>query len=654
MRFSGLNAQEWKAQIADGFAAHSPESPITWLPKHVRFPEGWETPRFDFDEAPHVKGFIERFVMDPTKRKAVLVWATRLMKTTTLLGLLQWKACEDPVPMAALFPDSDTLESSIDDQVYALFERCEPLAPQLSPPWERNRQIIRLRKCRIRLASGGKKSSVSGYPAQWVVKFEHDKTSTRKSSEGDPSLRLDSRTTGFARGVKIMEEGTPAKKTESRAAKMMASPDVQQVHLHVQCPHCKKYQVLHHDQIRWEHNAIDKSEPALAERTAWYECSYTGCRIDNHDRRKLMQSCQWLIEGERISTAGKITGKPKVDSDTMVFGPLSKLYSLLIKGWGTIAAELVTARHEFALGNEKPLEKCYAETLAIPWDPRRRTIRTNDLVERLRCDDHPSRAVVPDWASFLTFTSDVGKIGEEYCFYWMVTAWGQNCRGGIVDWGIWQPTSELLTEWKAASYPCGLMQIPLWGQPAAIDSSAYSLEIGQLCRQIKNCYPLKGDSKNTSVDLYWPGYQRTGLTPRELDNKRKANQYDLLMINSELTQQWRVALTEGRLTSADPGFVSLPADVCDQWEDYEDFLSELTADQLIDGKWQGENNEFGDTLRYARALAQCFTANGKRWGRMPQITQSGQSGSMFFRRSSSVSTAEQSGARAQPFVKGWS
>jgi len=78
----------------------------------------------------------------------------------------------------------------------------------------------------------------------------------------------------------------------------------------------------------------------------------------------------------------------------------------------------------------------------------------------------------------------------------------------------------------------------------------------------------------------------------------------------------------------------------------------ITADQLIDGKWQGENNEFGDTLRYARALAQCFTSNGKRWGRMPQITQQGNTGSMMFRRSAMTSSGE-TGSKQQPFIKGW-
>ncbi|MBL8815249.1 MAG: phage terminase large subunit family protein [Planctomyces sp.] len=642
---AGMTPGRWRSMVADGWQSRVPENPLTWLPKYVRYPEGWETPRFDFDDAPHVRGLIERFVMDPTKRKANLCWATRLAKTTTLEALAMWKAVEDPVPMVIMYPDNDSL-LAIDEHLYPVFERCEPVAAQLPPEYQRNTISIRLTNCSIRLASGGKKSSVSGFPAQWIMKFEHDKTSKRKSTEADASLRLDSRASGFVRGVKIMEEGTPEEKHASRVSKLIDSPDVQQVHYWVQCPHCRKYQTLHHDQIEWDKAASGKSEVALAERTAWYRCIHKGCRIEDHHRPEMMRSGKWLIEGERIDSKGKVSGKPKVDSATMVFGPLSKLYSLLIKGWGSIATEMVAARHAAAVGNMEPMKKLYSETFAIPWDPMRKAVRVNELAERLRCDDHQERGVLPDWTNFLTLTADVGKIAEELIFYWMVIAWGHIARGAVTDWGVSTGVSELLEFWKSAAYSLGGVHVPLWGQPAGIDSGKYSTEIYQLTRSIKNCFPTKGDTKSKSIDLYWPGYQRAGLTPRELELKRKANAYDLLYFNSNMTQEWRVSLVEGRLTPDQPGFVSLPTDVCDSWELHEDFLQELTADQQVGGKWLGENNEYGDTLRYGRGLAECVTQNGKKWGKLRPMSQLAQSGPKMFVR-------EKPGAVSAPFVKGW-
>lgn len=644
----GIAGTQFRALVRDGFRRRQPESPLDWMPKHIRFPDGWEETRFDFDRCPHVRGFIERFVLDPTKRKANLPWATRLAKTTTLEELLMWKADQDPVPMAALFPDNDSL-AYVDDHLYPMMENCGPIAAQLLPVHQRNKRSIKLRNCTVRLASGGKKSSVSGFPAQWVVKFEHDKTNMRKSTEGDPSARLDSRTSGFCRGVKIMEEGTFCDQHESRAYQMMIAQDVQQVRYYVPCPHCGHHQTLSHDNLEWDKNEHGKSESGLAEKTAWYKCSSKGCRIEDHHRVAMMQRGKWLIEGERIDKAGKITGKPKVDSDTQLWGPLSKLYSLLIKGWGTIAAELVAARHAWALGNDKLIRKCYGETLGLPWNPQRRTVRTNDLIVRMAAADHPTRGIVPAWANFLTFTNDVGKIGEVLIFYWMVCAWGGIERGGIVDWDIWQTRETFLKEWQAKKYDIeNGDSVPLFGQPSCIDSGSYSLEIYDLCRPIKNCYPSKGDTNSKAVDMYWPGYQRQGISPRELELKKKANAHDLLYINSSLTQEWRVALTEGRITSDMPGFVSLPADVCEAWQDHEDFLEELTADSFVEGKWIGENNEFGDTLRYARALAQCYTGNGKKWGKLPLLSSASRTGPRFFSRSGGNSAPPD-----KPFVEGF-
>lgn len=645
-----FNVNSFRRSVASGWHVRRPQNPIEWLPRNIRFPEGWETAKFDFDECPHVRGVVELGVLNPKIRKIVLVWATRLAKTATLEGLAAWKACEDPAPMAALFPDNEQLEQ-VDEHLYELFEACEPLKDQLPPRHERNKKVIRLENCRIRLASGGKKSSVSGYPAKWIFKFEHDKLGQRKSSEADPSLRIDSRTSGFRHGVKIFEEGTPAKRAVSRAARALESPDNMKARGFVACPICGAWQTLTHDHLEWDKGESGRSDPNLAERSAWYRCESGGCRIEDNHRRKLMATFRWVIDGQQIDAAGNVTGEPEVVSDTIVFGPLSKLYSLLLAGWGSVAGELVKARHQFALGNEGPIEKFYSEVLAIPWDPMRRKVRTNDLATRLRSDDHPRRGLLPKWTSFLTFTSDVGMIQNEMVFYSMVIAWGGQARGAIVDWQIYSGRDLFLSEWKSLTYQTeDGQEIPIWGQPAGIDAGNWQTEISELCKPIKNCFPTKGDTKRGSGtgELYYPGFQRTGLSPREIELKKKAGAYDLLWIATHATQDWRVALTEGRLKQDSPGFVSIPGDVLDNWQEHEEFLDELTADTFVEGKWLGENNEFGDCLRYGRALAECVTQAGKRWGRLQPITQRAKGQQRYFSRVSKSDGNDNGGH----FVKG--
>jgi hypothetical protein len=644
-------AADFRRRVAPGFRRREPMDPRKWLPRFVRFPDGYETTRFDFDDQPHVLGVIELFVLDPSKRFCDLCWSVRSGKTSLLTQLAAWKASEDPVPMAALFDSNDAL-ANIDDHLYPLLESIQGIKEHLPPLHRRNRRVVRLGNCRLRLASAGKKGSVSGYPARWIFKFEREKIQENEGvREGDVSLRMDSRAAGFDSDVKIMAEGTPALAEFSNHHKLMQSPDVQRFRRFVPCPHCGKFQQLDHKRLRWNKNEHGKSEPALARASAWYECP-AGCRIDNHQRRRMMQGGKWVAEGQTIRKDGRIVGRPAIESSHVFFGPLSKLYSLLIGGWGDIAAELVAAVHAFNLGNDKLLAAFYCETLAIPYEPRTRTVRAPELVERLRTDDHDERGRLPDWTSFLTFTADVGQIAatEELVFYWLVCAWGRGARGGVVDWGTFQPKAELLANWPRMAYPFGGQLVPVYGQPAGFDSGTFTAEVTELATNFPETFPLKGSSNSTNtVDLFWPGFQRQGLTPREIARKKKRKQYDLLFVNSELTQQWRQALTEGRIEYGDPGFVSLPADVCDNWEDHEAFLSELVEDHKVKNKWVGDANEFGDALRYGRALAEMHTDSGKRWEKLQTITGRG-SGSRYFQR---VAGDDERAPAARPFVDGF-
>lgn len=652
-----VTLSQLKRAVLPGFQKREPVDPEEWLPQHVRFPAGSEEAAFDWDEAPYCRGVVTRFWNDPRRRKANLCWAVRLGKTSIVLGLMLWTAENEPTPMSILFPDNDILASGMDDHVDPMMDATPVIRKQLPPPHERNKRVIRFDACRVRLASAGKKSSVSGFPARKIFKIEHEKCGTRSSSEADPSARIDSRAAGYPIGVKILEEGSPAEKSVSRVHVMISDPDVMQLWFYVQCPHCKTHQPLEFENVKWDEDPVSGRKTASSARqTARYVCTSCGEAIENHHRRDLIQSGKWVAEGEKIDRRGRITGTPVADaSDEMVFGPLSSLYSLRIAGWGTVAAEYMRAKAAERQGKLEPLRKFYTETLARVWDPLQRRTHSHHVAERLVAADHETVSTLPEWTSFLTLTADVGKIGETLVFYWMVTAWGapeKIPRGAVVDWGVTEGKAEFVKEWRAAKYPLlpdGKL-LALWGQPSAIDSGDFTQEIYDLTAPIKNCFPLKGDSRRNKRDLYQLGYTQAGLSARQIANKKKQGRADLFEPSSDVTQGWRQALVEGRMTLADPGFVSLPADVCERWEEFKDFLDELTADQLIDGRWKGSDNEFGDTLRYSRALAECYV-HGRyrgRWENLPLIEAANRHGTagLYSRRSASTK-------KSKRFIKGY-
>lgn len=644
----GLTFGQLKASVADALRPRPPIDLHEFLPDNVRFPPGWETVAFDYDTQPYVRGVIDLFWLNPEKRKANFKWASRLGKTSTAISLMIGDVARDPCPMVLHFPDNGERDRALENQLYPMLEQTAFTARQIPRPHERNRKAIGFDDCNVRISSGGEKSSVSGFPARKILKIEVNKNPTRKSSEADPAMRVETRSGGFDRGVKILEEGTPSEKGSCRAWALEQSGNCQILKYHVPCPHCGEHQTLEWEQVKWEKDANGRSTKDLASRTAYYECSHCHARIEDHHRTEMIRAGRWLIVGQSISKAGKITGKPDVISDTMLF-ELSALYSLLISGWGILVGEFIDADNLARQGKLGALQKFWNEVLSRTWDPARRRTQPHKVAQRLRCSDHLQVQKLPAWTSFLTLTSDVGKIGEQLVFYWMVCGWGAPftvARGAIVDWGITEGKTEFLNEWKALRFTlpgngshaanASDQVVSAWGQPAAIDSGDWSQEIYALCQPIRNCMPLKGDShrKKGGTDFYSLGYSKAGLTARQIQLKRKMSRPDLLEISSQVTQTWRMSLVEGRIESTDPGFVSLPEDVCERWDEFSEFLDELAADQLIDGKWVGDDNEFGDTLRYARALAECYvqSRHGGRWNVLRPMTASGTGGSQLFSR----------------------
>ena len=286
-----------------GFKKKKPVPMLPWMGQHVRFPAQWESTRFDLKKAPQVRGVIERFWLDPFLKKANLPWAVRSTKTTTLLSIISYVAEWTPAPMAILFPGQQYPDKSLSEHIYPMLENNPKIARQLPPRHKRNRSAINLRDCRIRLANAGTVSDSSGYPALYIFKFEHEKNEAAKAGgEADASRRIESRCAGYARGAKIMEEGSPTDKSISRAAILLESENVIQFRYVVPCPHCQ-----HHQQLEMEQLKIPRKNDQLDEMTAlrgaWYECKECTGRIDSDQRTKMMQAGKWIAPGEYIDIA---------------------------------------------------------------------------------------------------------------------------------------------------------------------------------------------------------------------------------------------------------------------------------------------------------------------------------------------------------------
>lgn len=616
----GITKDALRLSIAHAFRRRESANPLEWMPWYVRFPETWEATAFDFDVAPHVRGVIERGWLDPTIRKFNLQWATRLMKTSTLLSLICWVAAEAPAPMVVLFGDRMVLQNTVSEQMYPMFDATRPVRKQLPPPGnKRNKRVVRFADCSLRLANAGTMSDASGFPARFVFKFEHEKIPhpSAGDAESDASRRIEKRTSGYARGVKIAEEGSPVSAAESRVHKLRQAGSVIEYRLQVPCPHCREYQVLEFERVKWDRDEVGEQTPALAERTARYMCRHCEREILNHHRTAMMRACRWVADGEFVDAEGVICGTKKADSDTAIFGPLSKLYSLLISGWGVVAREFVEACEAQRNGDLQALKNFVTETLGEVWVQKSGSVASSELAEHLR-GEHSLKECPPETA-FLVTQADVGYSGTDMLFHWMVESWERGCQGAVIDFGLIVGKEKWL-EFLSREYPVigtGVM-LPVSAFPVGLDSSKYTTEVYSLVDQMGGrAVAMKGDSRTdrgANVDLYSFGYRRADKDPRLLKMQRDVGDGDLLMVNSEQSQQYRIALTAMRIQRGERGFVSLPVELVDGHETYRSWYAQLTSDFKDGAKWQRSGaNEAGDQIRYGRVLAEWYTKNGATW-----------------------------------------
>ena len=91
-------------------------------------------------------------------------------------SLIAYVAAECPAPMVIMFPDRGTLDDAVETHLYPTFEQTRPVRSQLPAESLRNRRRIQFARCSLRLANAGSPASVSGFPARYVFKWEHEKT----------------------------------------------------------------------------------------------------------------------------------------------------------------------------------------------------------------------------------------------------------------------------------------------------------------------------------------------------------------------------------------------------------------------------------------------------------------------------------------------
>ena len=333
------------------------EKAIDWVPRFILMWKDTETPgAFDPDVFPHCDGPLIA-LNDPIVRVLLLPWATRLGKTIFGLSALAYFAINMPRPMMLGRENEDAIKDLVDSQFYPLLEACNETRKLLLPNHRRNNRNVQIDRCRVRQSYAGSPTTMAGFPACYALASEVSKWPKRKSREANPIYLFLKRGYLFPFDSKFILESTPNLKGDCTITSLVNAPGVDIRERYCPCPKCGLYQKLvfgngeeKQPGIKYEKNRHGRSDPNIAEHNSWYEC-IGGCKIENQDRPELLRNGVWLSRGhQKIDRKGKIRGKRPAAS-TVSFGdpldaPFSSLYSLAISGWGQIAAEFISGKHD--------------------------------------------------------------------------------------------------------------------------------------------------------------------------------------------------------------------------------------------------------------------------------------------------------------------
>jgi phage terminase large subunit GpA-like protein len=590
---------------------------VDWIPANIKIPAETETPGpFDLDLFPHVRGVLEA-LDDTDVRNIILPWAARNAKTTTGISALIYFAVCKPRPSIFASSNQDRTDDDINSKIYPMLESCAKTRDMLLPKHRRNKNFIYLRDSRIRRAFSGSPSTLAGFPACYFHASEISKWTKNKSSEANAIRLIGQRAKLYPFDRKGIYESTPGLKGECNIMALYRKATTQRRVRMVPCPHCGEYQKLvfgGKDEdgpgIKWKKGKNGRSDPILAEESAWYQC-VNGCKIENFQRAEMMRAGLWVPEGMSVNEWGELIGEPKVRAKDVGFGPLSSLYSLVISGWGQIAREYLEA-----LDDTEALRDFINSTLAEEWDPRPQTIEPHILAKRM-CHG-TSAGLLPDWSRFLTAGVDVQENGQR--FVYVVSAWGEGGRGQEIKHGEAANFDNVVQHVLRRQWQFVDQGEPLHITQAFVDSGDQSELIYDLTRGLNGVLPVKGSGNKMETM-----YREAVLAPEKRRNRLASEEIKLIHINTTQSNEWLQRHFEGRRFKDEAEFLlsvdsRLDIDFLDQLLN-EQKVREFDKNNRLQTRWVRINtslpNDYRDALRYSRVAAIYCTNDGQLWNALP-------------------------------------
>ena len=530
--------------FADGASAYSrgyaeglmpdPELWIDdWSRAHAYIPtEGnAEGGKYDLDRTPFAGGVMRALSPASPTRRVVVMGASQLLKTQTMMNFIMAVADQAPSNALVLMPNgflAERLALRIDNTIKATPRVRDRFAKPRSRDGKNTNTTKTFRGGTLYIATAGSAANLAEIPARYLAGDEIDDWEADIQGQGDPIEVLENRASTFGRNAKIYYSSSPKKPAAFSKILALFQRGNQQ-HCHVPCPHCSHMHPMLWDNMRHD-NAMSR---------AWLVCPDCGGEIDEHHKTAMLAAYAWVPMAESEDGTESFT--------------ISQLYAPL--GW-TSWLDLVRL-HRSAIdakekGDSTKIRAFWNTRLALCYDDTEEAGSVTELHQRAQAEAIPSR-VIPDRAIVLTAFADTQPNRLEVS----IEAWGPGLEHWTLDhitlWGSPTESPESPTSvWRQLDT---IRKTPFaHASGRLLRISAYGVDTGghntqdvynyAAKRSHLGCIATKGHSlrgrpiiasKPTSQDINWEGERVT-------DGVR------LWMIGTDTAKDWvfgRLRLTSG-------------------------------------------------------------------------------------------------------------
>ncbi len=290
----------------------------------------------------------------------------------------------------------------------------------------------------LKFMTGGASGEASdkgraGYTSRVLIVTEKSAfgTAGESSSESSKLEQLRARTMHYGSQARIYEESTLTTDQDATWTDLKAGTDSKIVH---PCPHCRQYVSPEREHLRgWQ----DAPDVLAAKELATFVCPACETPLSEDDRAAMNAAALLLHNGQEITPAGEVTGKP-VPTDTLGFR--WSAFQNLFRTAGDVGADEWRGRRAT---NEDDAEKKLRQFVwCLPYSEQIERIAPLTREGIINRQANTPRGLVPKDASYLSVGLDLGQSARTA--WWTAIAWLPNGSSVVIDYGHLDILSDTL------------------------------------------------------------------------------------------------------------------------------------------------------------------------------------------------------------------